>query len=215
MPFSARDVEYLETAHEPPSPVLQEMLEQGRAEDIPIVRPAAGRLLHVLVTALKPHRILEVGTAIGYSALWMASALPAEGRLDTIDPDRGRTDRARRFWIRAGVSDRVRVHNEPALRVIPRLSPGFDFAFIDALKKEYQAYLEALLPKMSDGAVIAVDNLLWSGRIAAGENDPDTDALRNFNQAFLHHPRLDATILPVGDGVGLGVVRPAEAAVSG
>ncbi len=189
-------------------PVLQEMLQRGRADQIPIVDPAVGRLLSTVVRAIKPNRVVEVGTAIGFSTLWVALSLPEGGRIDTIDPDRKRTDQARRFWVRAGVSDRVRVFNEPALRVLPRLNPGVGFAFIDAVKQEYEAYLDGLLPKMTPGGVVMVDNLLWGGRIAAGVHDPDTDFLRRFNQTFLHHPNLDATILPVGDGVGFGVVRP-------
>jgi predicted O-methyltransferase YrrM len=202
-----RDLQYLEGVHPPLGLILEEMLKAGRAEGVPIVNPAAGRLLHVLVAALAPKRVLEIGTAIGFSTLWMASALPKGGRIDTIDPDRSRTDRARRYWLRAGVTDRVRVINEPALRVLPRLAPGIDFAFIDAIKTEYIAYLDALVPKMAPGGMITVDNVLWSGRIAAGEHGEDTDALRAFNETFLHHEQLEATILPVGDGFGMGVVR--------
>jgi caffeoyl-CoA O-methyltransferase len=157
---------------------------------------------------MAPKRVVEIGTAIGFSTLWMASALPADGRIDTIDPDRSRTDRARRYWLRAGVSERIRVINEPALRVLPRLAAGIEFAFIDALKPEYVAYLDGLLPKMAPGGMITVDNVLWSGRIAAGQHDRDTDALRAFNQHFLNHEQLEATIVPVGDGLGIGVVRP-------
>src|SRR3989440_1522356 len=138
------DLQYLEGVHAPSGPVLEEMLKTGRAEGVPIVSPASGRLLRVLVMAMAPNRVLEIGTAIGFSTLWMASALPAGGRIDTIDPDRARTDRARRYWLRAGATDRVRVTNEPALRVNPRLAPGTEFAFIDALKPEYTAYLEGL-----------------------------------------------------------------------
>ena len=202
-----RDLQYLEGVHPPLGPVLEEMLTTGRSEGVPIVNPAAGRLLRVLVTALAPKRILEIGTAIGFSTLWMASALPPGDRIDTIDPDRARTERARRYWLRAGVTDRVRVINEPALRVLPRLAPGIEFAFIDAIKPEYAAYLDALLPKMALGGMITVDNVLWSGRIAAGEHDENTDALRAFNEKFLRHEQLEATILPVGDGFGVGVVR--------
>src|SRR6266851_8953185 len=205
-----RDLEYLEGVHPPLGPILEEMLKTGRSEGVPIVSPASGRLLRVLVTALAPKRVLEIGTAIGFSTLWMASALRAGGRIDTIDPDRSRTDRARRYWLRAGVTDRVRVINEPALRVLPRLAPGIQFAFIDAIKTEYLAYLDALLPKMAPGGMITVDNVLWSGRIAAGVHDEDTDALRAFNEKFLHHEELEATVFPVGDGFGIGVVcRPA------
>jgi predicted O-methyltransferase YrrM len=208
MSFTDRDLEYLDGVHPKPGAVLEEMLKAGRKDAVPIVSPASGRLLHVLVLAMAPKRVLEIGTAIGFSTLWMASALPLGARIDTIDPDRGRTDRARRYWIKAGVSERIRVINEPALRVLPRLEPGIEFAFIDALKPEYSAYLDGLLPKMAPGGMITVDNVLWSGRIAAGEHDQDTDALRAFNQRFLHHEQLDATIVPVGDGLGVGVVRP-------
>lgn len=208
MPVASADLDYLDGIHSPMGPVLEEMLKTGRSEGVPIVNPALGRLLRVLVAALAPKRVLEIGTAIGFSTLWMASALPNGGRIDTIDPDRSRTDRARHYWLRAGVTDRVRVINEPALRVLPRLAPGIDFAFIDAVKTEYSAYLDALLPKMAPGGMITVDNALWSGRVAADEHDENTDALRAFNEKFLRHEQLEATILPVGDGVGVGVVRP-------
>src|SRR2546423_11341313 len=92
-----RDREYLQGVHPPLGPVLAEMLETGRAEGVPIVNPAAGRLLRVLVTALAPQRVLEIGTAIGFSTLWMSSALPPSGRIDTILPYRTRTDRPRRY----------------------------------------------------------------------------------------------------------------------
>src|SRR4030081_961724 len=158
-----RDLAYLEGIHPPLGPVLEEMLKAGRSEGVPTATPAAGRLLRVLVTALAPKRVLEIGTAIGFSTLWMASALPAGGRIDTIDPDRARTDRARRYWLRAGVTDRARGIHEAGLRVLPRLAPGIEFAFIDALKPEYAAYLDGLLPKMAPGGMITVDNVLWSG----------------------------------------------------
>ena len=99
------DLQYLEGVHAPFGPVLEEMLKTGRAEGVPIVSPASGRLLRVLVTAIAPKRVLEIGTAIGFSTLWMASGLPAGGRIDTIDPDRSRTDRARRYPV-SGSPDR-------------------------------------------------------------------------------------------------------------
>ena len=210
MPLGERDRDYLAAVHPPMSALLDEMLSQGRAEGIPIVDPLSGRLLQVLVAATRPRRLVEVGTAIGFSTLWMATALPNDGRIQTIDPDRGRTDRARSFWRRAGLEHRIEVINQPALLALPRLAPGIDFAFIDALKPEYLGYLELLLPRIRPGGVIAVDNLLWSGRVAAGDVDENTAALRAFNQRFLGDARLDATIVPVGDGIGVGVVRAAK-----
>jgi predicted O-methyltransferase YrrM len=207
MAFVDRDLEYLDAVHPPAGAVLKAMQAQGRAEKIPIVNAATGWLLRIQVAAVQPNRVVEVGTAIGFSTLWMATALPAGGRILTIDPDRSRTTRAQAFWRQAGVEERIEVINEPALTALPRLEAGIGFAFIDALKTEYLGYLDLLVPRMALGGMIAADNLLWSGRIAAGDTDPDTAALRAFNQRFLHHERLDATILPVGDGVGIGVVR--------
>src|SRR3977135_470742 len=194
MLVTERDLDYLEGVHPPLGPVLEEMLKTGRSEGVPIVNPAAGRLLRGLVTALAPKRVVEIGTAIGFSTLWMASALPPGGRIDTIDPDRSRTDRARRYWLRAGVTDRVRVIHEPALRVLPRLAPGIEFAFIDAIKTEYVAFPDPLRPKMAPGGMITVDNVLWSGRVAAGAHDENTDALRGFNEKILHHEQLAGTV---------------------
>src|SRR2546421_1527956 len=113
------DLQYLEGVHAPSGPVLEEMLKTGRAEGVPIVSPASGRLLRVLVMAMAPNRVLEIGTAIGFSTLWMASALPAGGRIDTIEPDRSRTDRARRYWLPAGVTAHVPVIHEPTHRPPP------------------------------------------------------------------------------------------------
>jgi caffeoyl-CoA O-methyltransferase len=207
VPAADADREYLLGLHPPLGAVLEEMLAQGRAEGIPIVDPLSGRLLQVLVAALRPRRVVEVGTAIGFSTLWMATALLQGGRIQTIDPDRGRTDRARAFWRRAGVEDRIEVLNQPALEALPRLEPGIDFAFIDALKPEYGAYLDLLLPRMRPGGMVTADNLLWSGRVAAGVEDENTSALRAFNQRFTSDPRLSATIVPVGDGIGIAIVR--------
>src|SRR5256886_17336490 len=103
MLVAERDLDYLEGVHPPLGPVLEEMLTTGRSEGVPIVNPAAGRLLRVLVTALAPKRVLEIGTAIGFSTLWMASALPAGGRIATIDSDRNRTDTARRYLLHPGL----------------------------------------------------------------------------------------------------------------
>ena len=164
----------------------------------------------MLVRATGARRIVEIGTAIGYSALWMASAMPPDGELVTIDPDKTRTDRARRFWELARVGDRIRVVNAPALEALPQLVGPFDLAFIDALKKEYQAYLEQVIWLLRAGGTVVVDNLLWSGRASGSSPDDgtaDTRAIKEFNAAFVRDRRFDATILPVGDGLGIGVKR--------
>lgn len=208
--ITRQDLEYLESLHGGLPEVFSALDADGGRDDIPIVGTSVGRLLHVLVRASGARRVVEVGTAIGYSALWIATALPRDGQLITIDPDRGRTDRARAFWDRAGVGDLIRVVNAPALDVLPTLDGPFDFAFIDALKHEYAGYLGHVVGLLRGGGTVAVDNLLWSGRTSGSAPDdgsPDTRSLKEFNATFVAHPELDAVILPVGDGVGVGVKR--------
>ncbi len=191
----------------PPAPLLE--LEQlGHADDIPIVARETGRLLSTLVHAMQANRILEIGTAYGYSTLWMALAMPAAGKIWTIDPDAERTALARTFWERAGCGEAVEVLNQPALDVLPTFPVrNLDIVFIDALKTEYEAYLELTVPMLKRSGLVVVDNLLWGGRAASEPSPQDsaaTLAIRSFNRAFLTHPGLDATIVPVGDGVGIG-----------
>lgn len=205
-----RDLGYLDELHPPLDRVLARTEEEGARENIPIVGVAVGRFLRVLAAAVRARRVLEVGTAIGYSALWMGAALPADGELLTIDPDRSRTERAERSWRESGIAARLTVLNAPALEALPRLAGPFDLAFIDALKPEYEGYLERILPLLRRGGVVAVDNLLWGGRASGSAPDDrgeDTRAIRAFNRRFLSHPELVATIIPVGDGVGVGVKR--------
>ena len=199
-------------------PVLA-MIEAAAAPDgIPILDREAGRVLTALAAGRRS--IVEVGTAYGYSTLCLALGQPADGTIATIDPDRSRTERARDWWRQAGIPDaRIVVVNRPALDALadataesgaeaalaePALAGPFDLAFIDALKPEYSAYLEALVPRLAPGALIIADNVLWSGRVS-GERPASpgdgTDALRAFNAAVLRDPRFTATILPVGDGL--------------
>ena len=162
-------------------------------------------------------RIVEVGTAYGYSTLWMALSQPAGGSIVTIDPDRERTDRARAWWRQAGIAgERIKVVNARALEAFaaaePDLAGPFDLAFIDALKPEYLAYLEALIPRLAARALVVADNVLWSGRVSgaqpAGAADDNTTALRAFNEAVLRDPRFNVAIVPVGDGLLVGTLRP-------
>jgi predicted O-methyltransferase YrrM len=210
MPEISRvDLRYLDRLHPRLSRVLARMDDEGGKEDIPVVGTAVGRFLRVLATAIKAKRVLEIGTAIGYSALWLGGALPRGGELVTIDPDVTRTDRAKANWREARIAARLVVKNGAALEVLPTLKGRFDLVFIDALKREYSGYLDRSLPLLRPGGVVAVDNLLWSGRAsgATAADDPDTLAIRAFNERFLAHRSLVATIIPLGDGLGVGVKR--------
>jgi predicted O-methyltransferase YrrM len=200
--------EYLNRIHRNPPPLLLELEQQGHSDDIPIVSRETGRLLSTLVHAMQANRVLEIGTAYGYSTLWMALALPPAGHIWTIDPDRDRTAIALDYLTRAGKADAVDIINQPALEVLKTFPVrNLDIVFIDALKHEYADYLELSVPLLKRSGLVIVDNLIWSGR-AAAESKPDdsvdTKAIREFNRIFLNHPQLDATIIALGDGTGIG-----------
>jgi caffeoyl-CoA O-methyltransferase len=201
----ATEVDWVEGLAAPLPAALAAIEAAAAPGDIPIVDRDSGRVLAALAAGRR--RIVEVGTAYGYSTLWLALGQPADGTLVTIDPDRERTDLARGWWREAGIADeRITVVTAKALEAFaandPALAGPFDLAFIDALKPEYGAYLEALIPRLAPGALVVADNVLWSGRVAdPGQTDPDTVALRAFDTVVLGDPRFAATILPVGDGL--------------
>jgi predicted O-methyltransferase YrrM len=202
-----RDLDYLENLHPAPDPVLAEVERRGREDDIPIVDRETGRFLGVLVRALRPQVVVELGTAYGYSTLWMALALPPGGRIFTVDPDEERTARAAQYFARAGVRERIEILNRPALDVLAAWEAGgIDFLFIDAVKEEYSAYLRAAVPLLRPSGVLVADNLLWAhaaSRPPSPQDTAATQAIRRFNGELLTHPQLAATIIPLGDGVGV------------
>jgi caffeoyl-CoA O-methyltransferase len=210
----ATDLAWIEATGQPPHPVLVEMEAVAEPGRIPILSRDSGRMLAVLVAGRR--RVVEVGTAIGYSTLWMALAMPVGGTIVTIDPDRERTDRARGFWRKAGLPDeRIAVVNAPALDAfagdIPALAGPFDLVFIDALKDEYLAYLSALMDRLEPGAVVVADNVLWSGRTSGARPErpgDGTDALREFCARVSADPAFETTILPIGDGLLVATLRP-------
>jgi predicted O-methyltransferase YrrM len=202
------DLEWIDAMAAPTTPALAAIEAAAEPKGIPIVDRDSGRVLSVLAGGRR--RIVEVGTAYGFSTLWLALGQPADGTIVTIDPDRARTDLARGWWRQAGIPDeRITVVTAPALEAFaaadPALAGPFDLAFIDALKPEYGAYLEALAGRLAPGALVIADNVLWSGRVSgarpADTGDENTQALRAFDLAVLADPRFTATILPVGDGL--------------
>jgi predicted O-methyltransferase YrrM len=201
----ATELDWIESLAPPLSDALAAIEAAAAPDHIPIVDRDSGRVLAALAAGRR--RIVEVGTAYGYSTLWLALGQPADGTVVTIDPDAARTDLARGWWRQARIADdRIRVVTDKALEAFaarePALEGPFDLAFIDALKPEYAAYLEALVPRLAPGALVVADNVLWSGRVAdPAVNDENTAALRAFDAAVLSDPRFSATILPVGDGL--------------
>ncbi len=192
---------YLEGLLPERDPVARAIEAHARAHGVPIVDPEVGVFLYIAARTAGVRRALEIGTATGYSGLWIARALPPEGRLVTIDIDPERQAFAQARWKEAGVLERIEARLGPALEVLPTLQGPFDLLFIDAVKQEYRAYLEQALPLLRPGAVVLADNVLWKGWIAEGRRDAETEALRAFNAFVTRHPRLTALLLPIGDGL--------------
>jgi predicted O-methyltransferase YrrM len=165
-----------------------------------------GRFLATLVAIADARNVVEVGTFTGMSALWMARALPDDGRLICFDITDRYLDTARSAWTEAGVLDRIEVRVGPASEGLAALpdEPHVDLAFIDADKTGYQTYLDLLLPRLTDRGLIVVDNVLWSGAVVDEQaQDTNTVALREFNDGVARRDDVHAVMLPVGDGVTL------------
>ena len=172
-----------------------------------------GALLALLVRAIGARRAIEIGTFTGYSALAVAAALPADGRLVACDVNADWTTIGRRYWAEAGVAEKIDLRLAPALDTLAQLrrdggAGTFDFAFIDADKSSYDAYYEGCLELIRGGGLIALDNMLWSGAVAdRRKTDPTTKALRALNAKIAGDPRVEACLLTIGDGVMLARKR--------
>jgi predicted O-methyltransferase YrrM len=195
--------------------VLRSLREETAAlpESRMQIAPEEGAFLALLVRILEARKVLEVGTFTGYSSTAMALALPADGRIICCDLSKEWTDVARRAWADAGVADRVDLRLGPALETLEQLlaageAGSFDLAFIDADKANYAGYYEAALRLVRQGGVIAIDNVLWSGRVADPKvTDDDTNAIRALNDAIASDDRVDVAMLPLADGVTVARVR--------
>jgi caffeoyl-CoA O-methyltransferase len=205
---------WIESLAQPLLAAFEAIEAAAKPTGIPILDRDAGRALAVLASDRR--RICEVGTAIGYSTLWMALAQPADGTIVTIDPNTERTTVAREHWRSAGVADdSIIVLNAPALDAFaakdPSLAGPFDMVFIDALKHEYTGYLEALMPRLAPGALMVADNVLWGGRTSGARpaaTGDGTAELRAFCEWVLGDRRFSGTILPIGDGLLVATWRP-------
>jgi predicted O-methyltransferase YrrM len=177
------------------------------------IAPEQGPLLAMLVQLLGAKNCLEVGTFTGYSSLWIASVLPADGKLICCDVSEEYTALARKYWAMTGLASKIDLRLGPASDTLDSLlaSGGagrMDFAFIDADKQSYDAYYEACLKLLRPGGLIAIDNTLWDGKVADPQvNDPDTVAIRALNQKLHTDSRVMLSFLPFADGLTLALKR--------
>lgn len=195
-------------AHSTPPPRLLEKIANETRTSMSdhgmMVGPLEGRLLEFLVHLSGARRVLEIGTFTGYSALSMAAALPPDGTIVTCEIDPHTAAMARRHFAASPWADRIRLKVGPALGTLAGIEGPFDLVFVDADKENYRNYYEAVLPLLADGGVIAVDNVLWSGRVLDEADDsPATRAIVEFNDFVGADPRVVCVMLTVRDGVTL------------
>jgi caffeoyl-CoA O-methyltransferase len=204
--------DYLLAHSEPADEVLRDLAEEthrelgGRAAMQ--ISHDEGELLTMLVRLTGARRAVEVGTFTGYSSICIARGLPDDGHLLCCDVSEEWTAIARRYWERAGLTDRIELRIAPALETLKGLPTGrdLDFAFIDADKTGYASYFEEIVPRVRPGGLIVLDNMLRDGRVLEPQNDDDR-AIDALNDALLADERVDVVLLPVRDGVSLARVR--------
>lgn len=196
---------YAEAHTTPPTELLATLAAETRATmSAPqmLTGTVEGRFLELLVFATGARRVLEIGTFTGYSALSMAAALPEGGRIDTCDIEPAHVEVAKRYIDQSPYADRITIHLGPALETIATLQGEFDLVFIDADKPNYANYYEAVLPRLSERGLIAIDNTLWSGRVLDPQDEP-SQAIAALNDAIAADERVVAVQLTVRDGVTL------------
>jgi caffeoyl-CoA O-methyltransferase len=199
--------DYLDQLHTQNDPLLAEMEAYAAEHRVPIADREVARFIEITARVTGARKALEIGMAIGYSVVHLARGMGEGSVVVTIEPSDEMIQLATGYLKRAGLLDRVEIERGKALEVMPTLQETFDLLFIDALKEEYSRYLDLGLPLLRTGGVIIVDNLLWGGRVATGDTESSTVALREFNRYFMDHPQLIAEVLSVGDGLGYAVKK--------
>jgi caffeoyl-CoA O-methyltransferase len=195
--------EYAESKSQRPGRVLDDLMrETYDTMQVPqmVTGPLEGQLLRWVALVTGAKRILEVGMFTGYSALSMAEALPADGQIDTLEINPAAIAVAHKYFAQSEHGKKIQIHEGPALESLKKLSGPYDLVFIDADKPNYKNYYEAALPKVRQGGVILVDNVLWSGRVL-DPKDEDDNAICAFNDHVSKDERVDRVLLTIRDGV--------------
>lgn len=204
---------YLASLNRASDAVLDDIARGNQARGLPLVDAEVGALLRVLATAVGATRILEIGTAIGYSGIWLAGALLAGGVLITMESDEARAREARQNFGRAGFDDRVSIITGDAQLKIAKVAGPFDVVFQDGPKHLYVPLLDRLVRLLRPGGLLITDNVLWDGEVAPGyiaepkRDAADTRAIAEYNQRVAAHPQLLTAIVPLRDGVSISVKR--------
>ncbi len=200
---------YLEEFKKNDDPLILEMELFAKEHNVPILPEQSVEFLEQLIKIVKPKRVLEIGTAIGYSSIKIAKQLKKKSILSTIEMSEDNAKIANNFIEKSGVGDKINLLKGNALEIMPRLNKKFDFIFLDADKQYYKRLFDYSIVLLKKGGVIFVDNLLWHGYAASNRVPSNykasTKLIREFNKIFTSQSNLLTTILPIGDGIGVGI----------
>jgi caffeoyl-CoA O-methyltransferase len=194
---------YLSEVLPPRDPALAEMEAYAKKHDVPIIGPECGRLLYLLTQISGAKRIFEMGSAIGYSAIWFARAAGAEAEIYFTDGDPKNADLARENFRKAGVTNQVHILTGDALDLLDTVTGEFDIILIDVNKHQYPAALRKSISRLKDGGLVITDNVLWSGKVTEAPKDDATRGILEFNRMVYESKMLFPVIVPLRDGVAI------------
>ncbi len=197
--------QYLQNFAPLPTPVLQEMADEAARTNFPIVGPLVGRLLYLLIEFGHVHTILECGSGFGYSALWMALALPENGSITCIEYSQENIERAKTYFHKAGLLHKVTFRKGNALEIVPTLPGTYDLIMNDVEKSQYPQLLPLLIPRLRVGGLLVTDNVLWKGEAARDSRKGDAAMVHQYNQMLYREKSLFTTLIPLRDGLGLSI----------
>jgi predicted O-methyltransferase YrrM len=204
-----RQLSYLSSLRLPPDKLIKEMEEFAIQNKIPILDWKAAEFLEELVLIHRPKKVLEIGTAIGYSSIRMTRQLGKRALLETIEKSKNNISLANDFIKRANLNSIINILEGDALEIMPSLEKKYDLIFLDADKEDYEKLFNYSLDLLKKNGVLFIDNLLWHGYTAAAKvpasHSRSTKIIREFNKLFINSPALRSSIIPIGDGIGLGV----------
>ena len=202
-------LEYLSSFRKSPDTLIEEMESYAKEHNVPILSWQSAEFLEQLVILKNPRRVLELGTAIAYSTIRIARQLKGKSVVHSIEKSSDNISVAKDFISKSGLTAKIRLLEGDAVNVMPQLKKKYDIIFLDADKEDYKRLFDYSLVLLRKGGLLVVDNLLWHGYAAStrvpSNYKESTNHIREFNLLFMNQPNLKTSIIPVGDGIGLGV----------